>query len=90
MLALLLGPTVLLAVALELLRPGVEAGLVATLAKSTMVTSVWCFTAWVGWRHGRWAEAIRGPRKGLEASAQDSSRTLTAAAASPPPSAVRR
>ena len=58
MLALLMGPTLLAAVVLERLRPGVEADLVTTAAKAALVTSVWCLAAWVGWRHGRWNEDL--------------------------------
>jgi len=61
MLGLMLAPTVILAVILERLHPGIEADLVTTLAKAGMVAVVWCLTVWAGWHHGRWAEAIRGP-----------------------------
>jgi len=58
MLALALVPTVGLAVVLEQLRPGVETGLTATLAKTAAVVLVWSATAMIGWRHGRWREAF--------------------------------
>jgi O-antigen/teichoic acid export membrane protein len=75
MLAVMLAPAVVLAVVLERLRPGVEADVVTTLAKVALVTAVWCLTVWVGWHHGRWAEAIRSPHAGLEASTEDALRT---------------
>ena len=61
MFGLMLAPTVVLAVVLERLRPGIEADFATTLAKAGMVAVVWCLTVWVGWHHGRWAEAIRSP-----------------------------
>jgi O-antigen/teichoic acid export membrane protein len=61
MLGLVAGPAVLAAVVMERLCPGVEADLVTTAAKAALVTSVWSLTAWIGWRHGRWAESIRTP-----------------------------
>jgi O-antigen/teichoic acid export membrane protein len=64
MVAVMLAPALVLAVVLERLRPGVEAGIAATLAKAATVTAVWCLTAWIGWHRGRWSEAIRGPRGG--------------------------
>jgi len=63
MVGLMLAPTVILAVVLERLHPGIEADLVTTLAKAATVAVVWCLTVWVGWHHGRWAEAIRDSAK---------------------------
>ena len=62
MLALALVPTVGLAIVLERLQPGADAGVLTTLAKSAAVVLVWSLTALVGWHHGGWRAAIRRPR----------------------------
>lgn len=63
MVGLMLAPTLILAVALERLYPGIETDLVTTLAKAVAVAVVWSLTVWIGWHRGRWAEAIRRPQE---------------------------
>jgi membrane protein YdbS with pleckstrin-like domain len=64
MLVLLLAPAITLAVMLERLQPGLEAGWAATSAKAVAVVLVWGATVFAAWRHGRWSEAIRRDRRG--------------------------
>jgi O-antigen/teichoic acid export membrane protein len=61
MVGLMLAPTLTLAVVLERLQPGVEAGCEITVAKVVAVALAWGVTVLVGWHHGRWREAIRNP-----------------------------
>jgi O-antigen/teichoic acid export membrane protein len=50
-------PPVLLALGLETLWPGTEAGWLTNGAKMLAVLAVWGWTVALGWHHGRWAEA---------------------------------
>jgi len=52
-------PPVLLALGLETLWPGAEAGWLTNGAKLLAVLAVWGWTVALGWHHGRWAEARR-------------------------------
>ncbi len=58
MLALALGPTVFLAVVLECIHPGAEAGWRTAVAKVAAVVLAWSLAVLAGWRHGRWRDAI--------------------------------
>ena len=63
MLGLALVPPVALAIALERLQPGTEAGFLTTLAKVAAVVLVWTVAVLIGWHHGGWKTAIRSPHR---------------------------
>lgn len=63
MLGLALVPSIGLAIALERLQPGVEAGFLTTLAKVAAVVLVWTVTVLIGWHHGGWRSAVRRPHR---------------------------
>jgi O-antigen/teichoic acid export membrane protein len=56
-------PSIGLAIVAESIWPGMEHPWSVTLAKSLAVALAWGLTVLVGWRCGRWAEAVRGRAK---------------------------
>jgi len=71
MLGLTLAPTITLAIALERIEPAVEAGWTVTAVKAAAVVLVWSLTVALGWRHGRWGEAIRSAGRNQTAGSGD-------------------
>jgi len=63
MLALALAPTLTLAIGLARLHRAAAGSWTTTVAKIAAVSLVWGLTVVLGWRHGRWGDAIRGPRR---------------------------
>jgi O-antigen/teichoic acid export membrane protein len=63
MLGLAVVPSVGLAITLERLHPGVEAGFLTTLAKVAAVVLIWTVTVLIGWHHGGWRAAVRRPHR---------------------------
>ena len=59
MLALALGPTLVLTVLLEQTWPAMQTHWTITLAKVVAVTAVWGLTVAVGWHHGGWARQFQ-------------------------------
>ncbi len=62
MLLLALGPTLAVALALEILRPGVQADWTTWLGRSGLIVALWLAVIAIGWRWAGWRELLHGER----------------------------